>query len=240
MRHYVPFLFAGILIGGLLTIQLRSNVTPESSYALDEYEFQKEVVQTFVDDQTELEERLTELREQVEAEEAKVSQLYSSVDSEDLQSMKEALGLTELSGSGVEIILDDSEEVDRGSLTVNSNSLVAAADLRDVINLLRTFPFEGLAINGQRIVSVTSIQSAGSTILINNFNVVPPFTIQIITDVPDLVIQKLSHEPELSSLYDRVSSQNIEFKFKEEENLKLPAYLGIYSIDFLTLADDET
>lgn len=228
-----PFFIAGALIGVLLIFQLKSAVQPESSYPLDEYEFQKSLIESFVQDQQELQTQLTELQAQVDEAEAKMA-TYSFADSEYFQTLQSALGLTELSGSGVEIILEDSETISRDDWIVDSNGLVHASDLRDLINLLRTFPIIGLSINDQRIVTSTPITSAGNTILINNFNVVPPFKIQVLTDIPDLVLQKLSSENDLPLLYTRVVKYGIQFKFKKNESLTLPAYIGGYSTQFIT------
>lgn len=228
-----PFFLAGLLIGVLLVFQLKSTIQTESSYPLDEYEFQKSLVESFVQDQAELQTNLAELQASVEQEEAKMA-TYNSADSEYFQTLQASLGLTELVGSGIEIILEDSATISRDDWIVDSNGLVHASDLRDLVNLLRTFPITGLSINDQRIVTSTPIMSAGNTILINNFNVVPPFKIQILTDIPDLVLQKLSSENDLPALYTRVAKYGIQFKFKKNESLTLPAYLGGYSTQFIT------
>lgn len=233
-----PFIIAGILIGSFLTIQLRSDVTPVTSFALDEYEFQQELVQSFVDEQGTLQAQLSMLVAQVEVKEAALSQVYTSADTETLQSLKEQLGLTEVRGAGIEIVLEDSATVLRDSVLVESDALIHASDLRDVVNMLRTFPLVGLSINGQRVVSATAIQSVGNTILVNNLRITPPFTFQVITDIPDLVIQKLSNEAELPSLYGRVVQYGLTVKFKKVEELTIPAYVGGYSTHFLTVSDE--
>ena len=205
-----------------------------SSFPLDEYEFGHDLVQTFLEDQNSLLERLNELSLEIEAEEESIGALYSSIDDDYVQSLKKTLGLTEITGEGVEIILDDSPTISRDDIIIDPNSLIYAADLRDLVNLLRTFPFEALVINGQRVVSKSPITSAGSSILVNNFNLTPPFKIEMVTELPDLVIQKLTLEQELPSLYSRVSTTGIQFKFKKQEDMTLPAYIGGYSTDYLT------
>lgn len=235
MQPRAPFIIAGLLIGTLFTLQLQSDIASDSSYPLDEYEFQHQLLTSFVDDQRSLETQLSELRVEVEAAEMNVSDLYSSIDSDYVQELKASLGLTEVTGGGVEIVLDDSPAVTRDSVVIETNALVHAADLRDIVNLLRTFPFTGLSINGQRIVAISSIRSAGTTILINNLIVVPPFKIEILTDVPDLVIQSLSHEAELPSIYERIVQNGLEFKFKKVEEVTLRAYTGGYPTNTLTI-----
>lgn len=239
MNERAPFLLAGLLIGALFTLQIKSDVAPTTSYALDEYTFQQQLLASYVEEQEELEANLSALREQVDAAEGTVSDLYSSIDADYVDALREALGGTELMGSGVEIVLEDSEAVTADSAVVESGALVHASDLRDVINLLRTFPAEGLSINDQRILPSSSIQSAGNTILVNNFTVAPPFTIRIVTEVPDLVIQSVSHDIELPSIYARVASHGLQFKFKKSDDLTIPAYLGGSSLQHLTPADDE-
>tara|TARA_B100000315_G_C14510953_1_gene556920 strand:- start:33 stop:764 length:732 start_codon:yes stop_codon:yes gene_type:complete len=237
-KRQFSFILAGLLIGLFLTLQLRSPVVSVSSYPLDEYEFQLSLVQTFIDEQIDLETRLNELNLQVEEAEESVSNLYSSVDAEYLQGLKKTLGLTEVSGQGIEIVLDDSEGIEREDVVVDASKLIQASDLRDIINLLRTFPHEGIAINEQRIVAATAISGAGNSILINNFHVAPPFTIKVITDLPISVLQQLSNQEVLPSLYDRVDSNGLEFKFKEGDEMTLPAYIGGYSTYYINSASE--
>lgn len=239
MNGRSPFLLAGVLIGALFTLQLKSDVSPTTSYAWDEYTLQQELLASYVSEQEALESTLESLRGQVEEAESTVSDLYSSIDSDYVQHLKTELGLSSASGSGVEIVLEDSSAVTRDSMLVETNSLIHASDLRDVVNLLRTFPAVGIAINNQRILPISPIKSAGNTILVNNFTIAPPFTITILTDVPDLVIQSLSHEIELPSLYQRVAENGIQFKFKKSEELLVPSYLGGYPTQFITPAKDE-
>lgn len=235
MQARAPFIIAGVLIGTLFTLQLQSDIASDSSYPLDEYEFQQQLLTSFVEDQRSLETELGELRTEVEVAEARVGALFSAVDSDRIQALKTELGLTEIIGSGVKIVLDDSPSITRDSLLIEPNALVHAADLRDIINILRTFPFTGLSINGQRIVAISSIRSAGNTILVNNLTVAPPFNIEILTDVPDLVIQTLSHETELPGIYERILQNGIQFKFKKVEEITLPAYTGGYPTHHFTI-----
>lgn len=238
MKKLIPFFIAGLLIGLFLTLQFKSEVLNVSSYPLDEYEFQLELVQSFMDDQTALEEQLNTLNQQVEEAEERISSPLSSMHASYLQSLKDTLGLSEVSGQGIEIILDDNPNVDRNEVIVDPSSLIHASDLRDLINLLRTFPNSGIAINGQRIVASTAILSAGNSLLINNFHVAPPFEIRMITDVPVLVLQKLSIEEELPSVYSRAQSNGLEFKFKEESYLTLPAHISGYSTEHINLEQE--
>ncbi|MBT5016758.1 DUF881 domain-containing protein [Candidatus Peregrinibacteria bacterium] len=237
-KKIAPFLLAGLLIGLFLTLQLRSEVVQTSSFPLDEYDLQMELVQIFQDEQSELESQLNELSGEVEASQDNTARLYSGIDDTYLNDLKKTLGLTEVSGQGVVIQLNDAESVDRENLEINASAMVRASDLRDLVNILRAFPYEGIAINDQRIVVSSPISSAGNSILVNNFQLLPPFEVLIITEIPDLVIQTLTNEDQLSSIYDRVKNSGLEFKFKKQEELTLPAYIGGYSTNYLNFVNE--
>ncbi len=234
-----PFLLAGLLIGLFLTLQLKSDVIQTSSYPLDEYELQTELVQTFQNDQDELEIRLNEISTEVESAQENTARLYGSIDDNYLNNLKQTLGLTAVSGQGVVIKFDDSELANRENLQAEANSLVHASDLRDLVNVLRAFSYQAITINDQRIVASTSISSAGTSILVNHFQLLPPFDIQIITEVPELVIQALTDEELLASIYSRMETTGLQFKFKKEDELTAPAYIGGYRTNYLTVNSNE-
>jgi uncharacterized protein YlxW (UPF0749 family) len=235
-KKHCPFLLAGFVIGALIVMQLRSDTAYVGSHPLDEYELQQELVASFQADQAELEEQLSLLSVEVEA--AQAAAISAASEADNLTSLKQQLGLTEVSGQGVVIQLDDKIDVSRQDPSIDINEIINAADLRDTINVLRQFPYEALAINDQRIVYTSPITSAGNNILVNNFQISAPFEVKILTTVPESVIQKLTDEGTLTNLSSRIETSEIIFKFKKEELLTAPAYIGGYRTNYLTTHDE--
>lgn len=224
---------AGLAIGVLVILQLKSNIAYVGSHPLDEYELDQELITMFQADQTALEQQLSDLSKEVEIAQTEAADLSNSVDTEYLNQLKKELGLTEVSGQGVQIFLGDNENSNRQDLNTDLNTIINASDLRDVINILRNFPYQALSINNQRVVAISPISSAGNNILVNHFQISPPFELNIITDVPELVIQKLTENETLKNLTERSEASGIVFKYKQNDLLFAPAYIGGYRNNYL-------
>lgn len=228
-----PFILAGLGIGILVILQLKSNVAYVGSHLLDEYELHQELIAMLQADQTELEQQLSDLSARVEIAQAEAADLSDSVDTEYLNRLKKELGLTEVSGQGVQIYLNDNENSNRQDLNTDLSTIINASDLRDVINVLRNFPHQAITINDQRVVATSPVSSAGNNILVNHFQVSPPFEVNIITDVPELVIQKLTENETLKNLTERSETAGIVFKYKQDDLFFAPVYIGGYRSNYL-------
>ena len=104
--------------------------------------------------------------DEAEKELAKIREDSTKNDSTSLQ--KEALitlnnnilGMTDLAGQGIEIILKDDPNATRETIGVFddiSNHIVHDADLRAIVNELKNAGAEAISINGQRLVNTTAI-----------------------------------------------------------------------------------
>lgn len=108
--------------------------------------------------------RLTELREQV----ARASKL---------------LGTTDLVGEGLIVTLRDNDTSSSKELGIDKNiALIHDEDIRLMVNELKNSGAEAISINGQRIMSTTSILCSGALITINGVKVNAPFEIRAIGD----------------------------------------------------------
>lgn len=102
----------------------------------------------------------------------------SKTKTEELKRNEMLLGLTDVTGEGVIVTVQD------GQAPKNSDNLsdylVHDGDLREIVNELSNSGAEAISINDQRIVSTTCINCVGSVISINGEKIGSPFIIKAI------------------------------------------------------------
>lgn len=97
---------------------------------------------------------------------------------DELSRVRALAGFTEVTGPGVRIILNDKPDYD---LFLDSpDSIVHDGDIHHVLDLLRSQGAAALSVNGQRVVTATSIYCAGPTIICNRQRLTPPYIIEAI------------------------------------------------------------
>ncbi len=131
--------------------------------------------------------------------------------------LKAQAGITQAKGSGIKIILADSDS----PLNV-TNAIAHASDLRDLINQLWQNGAEAISISGagsmeERVGPLTSIDCIVNTVLINGTKTVPPFEIKVLGD-RDRLISAINDRTALKSIYDRVDKEGL--KFTIDDNVK--------------------
>ena len=235
-RSKVIFVFVGLLVGILLTWQLLSGAPTNSNFLADEMVAKEELFKDFLDEQSYLQSRIVSLREEIENFEVDI-EFQSEISSINyLDELKQDVGLTEIRGKGLEILLDDSPFALRDGADVAEAELVQAADLRDIVNILNAANAEAVSVNNQRIIATSPVYSVGTTILINNFHTAPPYTISAVGDV-DLMLQRLQDDDLLSALYERISKQNLAFQISIKEWVTVPIYNADLKTNYLNLVD---
>jgi uncharacterized protein YlxW (UPF0749 family) len=145
---------------------------------------------------------------------------------EDLQAelalQRARAGLVALRGPGMRVTLRDSA---RGWAGRTDDLLIHDFDLRDVISLLWLGGAEGIAVNGERIVHSTSVYCVGSTILINDTRLAPPYVIVAIGD-PERLEAVLRNPGYLSDLRERVQRLGVGLSLIQTTSVTVPAYKG--------------
>ena len=106
----------------------------------------------------------------------------SSAKQEELKNNNILLGLTDVTGPGMEIILKDNTNISSELLSTQildmSKLVVHNTDLTAIVNMLRHANAEAISINGQRIIATSAITCEGS--VINGEKITSPFTIKAI------------------------------------------------------------
>ncbi|MGJ9413932.1 DUF881 domain-containing protein [Aeromicrobium sp. CF4.19] len=170
------------LVGGLLfvasaTTSRGSDLRPTGSD-----------LRSVVADRTEL---VDERRAEAAELDADVARLTASAPPSDLldeirrriESLGSLAGLARAQGPGTRVVLDDAprdvaqdDEVDPNVLVVHEQ------DIRAFVNALWAGGAEAVSLQGQRIVSTSSITCVGSTVVIDGVPYAPPYVIEAVGD----------------------------------------------------------
>jgi uncharacterized protein YlxW (UPF0749 family) len=130
--------------------------------------------------------------------------------------------LIAVQGPGVRVTLTDSTRSWAGRA---DDLLVHDFDLRDVIGILWLGGAEAISVNGERIVNSTSVYCVGSTILVNDTRLAPPYIIVAIGD-PDRLEATLRNPGYLRDLKERAERLGIGLSLTQSASVTTPAYKG--------------
>ena len=159
----------------------------------------------------------------------------SQEDSESELELKEnnmLLGLTEVTGEGIIITLDDNRNVEGDELNI-SQYLVHEEDLLQIINELYNAGAEAISINDNRIVNVSTILCDGNIIRVNDKIITVPIIIKAIcsTSIYNTLIRPQGY-------LQIMANQGVVVNIENNNNITIPKYDGIYSYTHLTRGEN--
>lgn len=234
-KHFLyTFLVAGFLGGLLLTWQFSANIPTVGNFPSDEITAKEELLKSFLDDQSYSQSQIVTLHKEIEEAQNNIETQSSSVNVALLESLKKDVGLSEVMGDGLEILLDDSKSANRATADISSVNLVQASDIRDVVNILNAAKSDAIAVNGQRIIANSTISSVGTTMLVNNSHIAPPFVISAVGS-PEIMAQRLLNKSLLPELYSKRSKSNVIFEIHKKGRISIPIYNGDLKTTYLNL-----
>jgi uncharacterized protein YlxW (UPF0749 family) len=225
-------LLASMMLGFLLTLQIqtamnRPPATPEYSRDLSAVTIQRlEVEQKLLKD------AILGLRARIVTQQQAATSGASSLSSlsDELGRQRLAAGLLAPRGPGISVILDDSTKAMPAGDDA-ANYLIHDFELRDVASLLWLAGAEALAINDERLVASTSIYCVGSTIIVNNTRLSPPYEIRALGN-PSQLEDALKDPGTLKKIKSRSKLYGIQFKYAQARELTLPAFTGGFNIKY--------
>lgn len=150
---------------------------------------------------------------------------------EEIKTKNTQLGLTDVTGKGVIIELDDNHSVSANSiglLTDPNSMIVHDSDILYVVNELKNAGAEAISVNDQRIVANTVIACDGSVIKINGVKVGAPFTIKAI-GMPETLKNVYRTQ---GYLWNLKYYYLLEVDFQTSENITIPKYTGTYKFEY--------
>lgn len=165
-----------------------------------------------------------------------VRQIASNSNDDDSQNETEIknnqtlLGLTEISGQGLIIRLDENREVNSNEVLNISGYLVHEEDLLYIVNELFNAGADAISINDQRIINTTSIICDGNIIRINGEMVSTPITIKAIGSPEGM--EGAINRP--GGYLQLMVNDGVIATIERSENITIPKYEGVYSYKYLT------
>ena len=215
-----PALILGLLALGLLlgtaALQVRQNAAVVSA----ERESLVERIDLATAHADTLESELAELEQDIVGIEAgqQNSQSVGNELRDSIAVTQGATGTRAVTGPGVVVDIDNAEGGD-GS---GSASSVLDLDVQQVVNGLWAAGAEAIAVNGQRVTTLTAIRSANDVILVNFRPLNPPYEVSAIGDARTLGSRFLEG-PGGEWLLAAANTAGIQFDVRNEGSLTLPA-----------------
>lgn len=148
----------------------------------------------------------------------------------DLEAQRTLAGMTALVGPGVQVVLDDSQVKSLPAGEDPNHYIVHDYDIRDVVALLWRAGAEAIAISDERVVGTTSIYCVGSTILVNDTRMSPPY--RIVAIGPPEMEEALGSPARLQQLKAAAKQYGVQLKVSGGKELQVPAYSGGFSSRF--------
>lgn len=236
-NNFLPtFLITGLAIGLLMTWQFNTKVPLSSNFPGDEVEARDELLKNYLDEQSYLQSRIVSLRKTIADSQEDIELQSESVNLAFLDSLKKDIGLSEVVGEGLEILFNDSPLTTRNIEQASDFMLVQASDLRDIINILNAAKADAISINGQRVIATSPISSVGTTILVNNTHIAPPFIVSAVGDT-EIMLERLLNKALLPEIYEKVTKSRIVFEIYKKNRLTVPVYNGNLKVEYLNLLE---
>ncbi|MGQ0572486.1 MAG: DUF881 domain-containing protein [Armatimonadota bacterium] len=145
-----------------------------------------------------------------------------------LRSLRVLAGLAELKGPGVIIELDDSRRPLRPGENPNE-VILHNFDLAMIVNDLWNAGADAIALNGQRLVPTTGIQSLYTTFMINGKRTTPPIRIEAL-GAPDRLVEHVFRRGGHMGL---LRAYAFPVRVTRTARLTVPAYRGAFALDHL-------
>jgi uncharacterized protein YlxW (UPF0749 family) len=181
-----------------------------------------------------------DLRRSVRSMQAQVDALATQVGGTKLDVLRDQLGelepgagLSELSGPGLVVTLDDAPLHQPGTDDIDPNLLVVhQQDIQAVVNALWDGGAQGVTVQGQRIISTTGIKCVGNTVVLQGVPYAPPYRIAAVGD-PSRMYDALQTSPEVQTYLQYTDPPyNLRWSLRDEPQLDLPAYNGSLGLEF--------
>lgn len=184
-----------------------------------------------------LQQRIQETREQIDAiqtSQAEGESLLANLNQR-LSQLSQAAGMTQLTGPGIIITLDDNKvgaELAQKNNPATYNAENFIVHDKDILYLVRAMAghAEALSINGIRIVDTTSIRCMGSVVMVNSARLAPPYEIHAIGNP-----QKLAEAVQHSGRYHRLQYMSIPISITSSDEIHMPAYSGSLSPNYSSI-----
>ncbi|VXB87977.1 DUF881 domain-containing protein [Aeromicrobium sp. 9AM] len=131
------------------------------------------------------------------------------------QNVRIETGDLAVTGSGIRIVAGDSTQR-------NTDGVITDNDLQILVNGLWYAGAEAVAINGQRLGTLTGIHFANGAINVNFTDIAPPYTIEAIGE-SDTLLQRFENNPAGRYWASRQKDASVQFGMTPSSDLSVPA-----------------
>ena len=154
---------------------------------------------------------------------------------EQISELNAILGYTDVKGKGLVVTVKDGnpENTEGFDTEYLSMYMVHDGDLKNIVNELFNAGAEAISINGERIVSASSIMCSGNIIRVNGEKLGSPYEIKAIGRPNELYGQLLRP----GGYLEWMEYEGVSVEVKEEENITVEKYTGVYNSDYINRAD---
>ncbi|HMA36534.1 MAG TPA: DUF881 domain-containing protein [Chloroflexia bacterium] len=225
----------GLVGGGLLSLKwqdksdlLKQPVTRDSSQQV-----MAATVAKLEAEQSQLKHDLTDARARLDTlqatdaqEKAQLGDITSEIDAEQVRA-----GLVALEGPGVIASFQDSTAAAIPANEDPANYILHDYNLRDVVNTLWASGAEAISLNGERILSTTSLYCVGSTIICNVTRLSPPYEVHAIGN-PDALEAGLRTSPQMQQFNVRAQIYDLPIDIQKATTVAVPAYNGAFTLKY--------
>ena len=140
------------------------------------------------------------------------------------------LGISEVTGYGISVMVDDNKDMTINNMLDPNRGLVHDLDLIHIINELKNVGAEAISINGQRIITTSSIECDGNVIMVNGEKIAAPFEIKAI-GLPEALMGITMYG---SYVYHLENERFLDIKIEklDKEKLTIPKYTGVIKNEY--------
>ncbi|MGB9860628.1 MAG: DUF881 domain-containing protein, partial [Moorellaceae bacterium] len=228
MSRFYPSLVIVCFLSGLLVAwQLRTHLANSEQAKQDTGLI--EVIQALDKENVALQDQIASLRQELEQAQKQQAEHQGQLKAiqQQIDQLQVLAGLVPLAGPGIIITLDDNNAGAQAAKTSSpatykpEDYIIHDKHILYLVNELKAAGAEGIAVNGERLVTSSHIRCVGTVILVNSTRLAPPYEIQVVGD-PDRL------EAAVLQAQDFVDLKNRDFPVKvvKVPKLVLPAYKG--------------
>ena len=224
---------ASLIIGLILSLQWQAQTSATPITREASRERVNLSMQRLEEEQTQLKQQIADLRTELANLQSSMGDRRQAIGdaNSELERQKIAAGFVELQGAGVVVKLNDSSETSVPDGEDPEKYLIHEFDLRDVTNTLWSAGAEAVSINQERFIGTSAIYCVGSTIMVNDARMSPPYEIHAIGD-PQKLEAALQSAPGLASLRARAQDYQLGLEIQRADKVNVPAFSGSYEVKY--------
>jgi uncharacterized protein YlxW (UPF0749 family) len=234
-------LLAGVAVGVLISanwqaqsagaISASSPITRQSGR-----EIIAATIQRLESEQADLKKQIADLRTQLNNVQNTDAERKSTLQdlNNDITQQRIASGMMALHGPGVIASFNDSTVRSIPEGEDPAKYILHDYDLRDILNTLWIAGAEAVSLNGERIVSNTSLYCVGTTVICNATRLSPPYEIHAIGD-PQALEAALRGSSQMEKFNDRAKIYDLPVQIVQNQEILVPAYNGSFVFKYATV-----